>query len=140
MSEGLHDVDAGPDLAFGMPEIEGYPSAQPYSAVQQLMQDEMQDAVNASASEHGTSHAAGKASASQAYQYAKTLTCSLHAVRRWLGAMRGRDDDTVVCLQIRNNRTGKVLAHLSHCQHLQVPCRTAMPKRRDSVLSVLSSS
>ncbi|CAL5229622.1 g12986 [Coccomyxa viridis] len=48
----------GPDLAFGMPEIEGYPSAQPYSAVQQLMQDEMQDAVNASASEHGTSHAA----------------------------------------------------------------------------------
>ena len=40
---------AGPDLAFSIPEVEGYPSAQPYSAVQQLMQDEMQDAVNASA-------------------------------------------------------------------------------------------
>ena len=62
---------AGPDLAFSIPEIEGYPSAQPYSAVQQLMQDEMQDAVNASAGEHGTPHVQGKDRA----LHQKTLRC-----------------------------------------------------------------
>ena len=48
-SPDVGHLTAGPDLAHSMPEIEGFPMAQSYSAVQQLMQDELQDAVKESA-------------------------------------------------------------------------------------------
>ena len=80
-----------------MPEVEGYPPAQPYSAVQQLMQDEMQDAVKASAGErayrmgiHGHSLRC----------HAMQIRCSYpeSAVREWLTAVAWEGGNKNLCL------------------------------------------
>ena len=38
---------AGPALEYSIPEVEGCPPAQPYSAVQQWMQQDIHEAVTA---------------------------------------------------------------------------------------------
>ena len=43
---------AGPDLAFRIPEVEGYPSAQPFSALQELMQNELLEEKRAATGKH----------------------------------------------------------------------------------------
>lgn len=40
-------VRAGPALEYSIPEVEGCPPAQPYSAVQQWMQQDIHEAVKA---------------------------------------------------------------------------------------------